>query len=40
MLGLSLRTVRRRWEQTKRHFLRRLDGLPGEESEGGRDEFG
>lgn len=38
-LGISPRTVRRRWEQTKQHFLRRLGGLPGEESEGGRNEL-
>jgi len=34
-LGLSPRTVRRRWEQTKRHFLRQLGGFPGEEPERG-----
>jgi RNA polymerase sigma factor (sigma-70 family) len=27
-LGLSPRTVRRRWDETKRHFLQRLGGLP------------
>lgn len=37
MLGLSPRTVRRRWEQTKRHFLRRLDGLPGDDGQRGCD---
>lgn len=37
MLGLSPRTVRRRWEQTKRHFLCRLDGLPGDDEQRSRD---
>lgn len=34
-LGISPRTIRRRWEQTKRHFLRRLGGLPGPQSDQG-----
>jgi RNA polymerase sigma factor (sigma-70 family) len=36
-LELSPRTVRRRWEETKRHFLQRLGGLPGVEGGGDDD---
>lgn len=38
-LGLSPRTVRRRWEDTKHQFLRRLGGLSGEAPGGGGDDL-
>jgi RNA polymerase sigma-70 factor (ECF subfamily) len=39
LLGLSPRTVRRRWERTKRCFLRQLEGLQGEDAHGDHDDI-